>query len=278
MESLVSLQQKADFERDGIVKLRSVIDENLLAKLNQCFEWAVANPGPLAYGSPNGEDITFIDNANPKGYQMYGDLVLESNFGAIASELWGSEYVGFFAEQVFLKQGKSKRTDWHQDTVYWPLGGEHWANFWIPLVEMTEEQSVQVVRGSHKSIMYDPTLNPNDPSTLLWGEAGNFPRLPDITADLAKDPSSWDIVGFDVSPGDLVILHPHSIHAGGANDDTLAVRRNLVLHFCGDKSYYSDHLPHTPGIFEHKPLGVNGRFLQAGDLYRPASMIRVNPQ
>ena len=101
MESSVSLQQKVDFERDGIVKLQSVIDENLLAKLNQCFEWAVANPGPLAYGSPNGENVNFIDNANPNAYQMYVDLVLESNFGAIASELWGSEYVGFFAEQVF---------------------------------------------------------------------------------------------------------------------------------------------------------------------------------
>ena len=60
MESSVSLQQKVDFERDGIVKLQSVIDENLLAKLNQCFEWAVANPGPLAYGSPNGENVNTI--------------------------------------------------------------------------------------------------------------------------------------------------------------------------------------------------------------------------
>ena len=210
---------------------------------------------------------------------MYSDLVLESNFGAIAAELWDSEYVGFFAEQVFLKQGKSLPTYWHQDTVYWPLGGEHWANFWIPLVEMTKEQSVRIVRGSHKGIMYDgSTFNPKDPTEPLWGAAGNFPRLPDITADLEKDPSSWDIAGFDVAPGDLVILHPHSIHSGGKNDDTLAIRRNLVLHFFGDKSYYSGHLPDAPGMYDHKPLSAGGDgFLQDGDLYRPASMIRANP-
>ena len=75
-----------------------------------------------------------------------------------------------------------------------------------------------------------PPLIPKIPEPL-WGEAGNFPRLPDITADLEADPSSWDIAGFDVSPGDLVILHPHSIHAGGKNDDTLTVRRNLVFVF-----------------------------------------------
>ena len=163
MDPLLTEQQKLDFEQNGIVKLQNVIDETLMHKLNQCFEWSLANPGPIASGNPSGENINFVDNANPKAYQMYGDLVLESNFGAIASELWGSEYVGFFAEQVFLKQGKSRPTYWHQDTVYWPLGGEHWANFWIPLVQMTKEQSIQIVRGSHKGTMYDgTTFNPSD--------------------------------------------------------------------------------------------------------------------
>ena len=279
MSPLLTQQQKLDFEQDGIVKLPNAIDENLLTRLNQCFEWSLANPGPIATGNPSGENINFLDNANPKAYEMYSDLVLESNFGAIAAELWGSEYVGFFAEQVFLKQGKSLPTYWHQDTVYWPLGGEHWANFWIPLVEMNQEQSVRIVRGSHKGIMYDgSTFNPKDPTEPLWGEAGNFPRLPDITADLEEDPSSWDIAGFDVAPGDLVILHPHSIHSGGKNDETLAIRRNLVLHFFGDRSYYSGHLPHAPGMYDHKPLGATGDgFLKDGDLYRPASMIRANP-
>ena len=107
MSPLLSLQQKLDFEQDGIVKLPNAIDENLLTRLNQCFEWSIANPGPIAVGNPSGDNINFLDNANPKAYKMYSDLVLESNFGAIAAELWDSEYVGFFAEQVFLKQGKS---------------------------------------------------------------------------------------------------------------------------------------------------------------------------
>ena len=127
--------------------------------------------------------------------------------------------------------------------------------------------------------MYDgTTFNPKDPTEPLWGEAGNFPKLPDITADLEADPLSWDIAGFDVSPGDLVILHPYCIHAGGKNDNTLTVRRNLVLRFFGDKSHYSYHLPDAPGMYEHKPLpAAGGGFLRDGDLYRPASMIQVSP-
>ena len=118
MGQLITEQQKTDFENDGIVKLPNAIDDELLAKLIECFEWSIANPGPIAVGKPEGENIHFVDNGNPKAYKMYGDLVLESNFGAIAAELWDSEYVGFFAEEIFLKQGKSLPTYWHQDTVY----------------------------------------------------------------------------------------------------------------------------------------------------------------
>jgi len=107
---LVTEQQKTDFENDGIVKLTNAIDDKLLAKLIECFEWSIANPGPIAVGKPEGENIHFVDNGNPKAYKMYVELVLESNFGVIAAELWNSEYVGFFAEEIFLKKGKSLPT------------------------------------------------------------------------------------------------------------------------------------------------------------------------
>ena len=101
MSPLLTQQQKFDFEQDGIVKLPNAIEENLLTRLNQCFEWSIANPGPIAVGNPSGDNINFLDNANPKAYKMYSDLVLESNFGAIAAELWDSEYVGFLPSRFF---------------------------------------------------------------------------------------------------------------------------------------------------------------------------------
>ena len=42
---------------------------------------------------------------------MYRDLVSRSPFGRIAvAELWGSEYVGYRAEEVFWKTGRSMAT------------------------------------------------------------------------------------------------------------------------------------------------------------------------
>ena len=181
---------------------------------------------------------------------------------------------------LMQSQPQADPTFWHQDTVYSQWGGEHWGNFWIPLVEMNAEYAIRVVRGSHKGIMYDgTTFNPKDPTDPLWGDAGDFPRLPDISADIEKDPTSWDVAGFDVEPGDVVVLHPHFLHTGGGADENLPERKNLVLRFFGDKSFFSDHLPKTKdrGLYDHEPIpATSGGYLQDGDPYRPEGTLQAN--
>ena len=196
----------------------------------------------------------------------------------------------------------------YRDTAYLPWAGEPWCNLWIPLASMSADQSVQVVRASHKGIQYDGTaFNPKDPTQPLWGEKGEFPRLPDISAESAENPGSWDIVGYDVVPGDVVCLHPRCLHRGGGTDSTLPERRNMVFRFFGDKAFFSDHLPKTYGIAvdsggrvsvsqtdarntangragtEKDGLETNktvlsaaGGYLSDGDPYRPADCIKAN--
>ena len=52
-----------------------------------------------------------------------------------------------------------------------------------------------------------------------------------ISSDLKKNPNSWDIVSFEVEPGDAVVLHPHCLHRGGGTSDTLPERKNIVFRF-----------------------------------------------
>jgi len=274
----VTENHRSALRDDGIVKLPGLVDSTLLDDLKACFEWSIGHPGPIAEGKSEGENILFVDNANPAARPMYEKMVASAPFGRVAAELWGSQYVGYYAEEVFWKKGKTEKTFWHQDTVYAPWRGEHWCNFWIPLCEMTAEQAIRVVRGSHQGIMYDgTTFNPEDPTEPIWGDAGNFPRLPDIEAEVEADSDAWDIVGFDVEPGDVLVIHPHCLHAGGATDDTLPERRNIALRFFGDKSYYSGHLPDVPGPYENAPIpAAAGGHLKDGDLYRPANALQAN--
>lgn len=100
----------------------------------------------------------------------------------------------------------------------------------------------------------------------MWGQAGNFSRLPDISAELAANPNSWDIASFDVKPGDVVVLYPPCLHAGGRTDEALRERRNLALRFFGDD--YSEHLPDAPGMYDQPPIpAATGGYLKDSDLY-----------
>ncbi len=270
----VTDEHRRSFADDGIVKLAGAIDAQLLAKLDQCFEWAVANPGPTLIGNAEGDEFAFVDLANPAGRTMYEELIRGSAIPRLAADLWQSAYVGFMAEEVFWKKGRADATLWHQDTSYAPWNGAHWVNFWMPLVPHAADYAIRVVRASHKGVMYDgTTFNPADPTEPMWGDAADFPRLPDISGDLVVDPKAWDIVAFDVEPGDIVALHPHSLHSGGPADEGMSERRTLVFRFYGDESYYSDHLPDVPGMYENPPIpAAAGGFLHDGDLFRPAGV------
>lgn len=278
MSYSITTEHRNIFQQDGVVKLADAIDIALLEELNRCFDWSVNHPGPIVFGNSEGDEFSFVDYDNRENRAHYEKAVSNSSFGRIAAGLWESDFVGFLAEEVFWKKGKATTTPWHQDTSFLPWGGDHWANFWIPLVSHSAEYALRVVRGSHKGIMYDgTTFTGDDPTEPLWGENGNFPRLPDIAAELTADPTSWDIVSFDVEPGDLIVMHPHCLHAGGAADEKMPERRTLVLRFFGDEGYYSEHLPDAPGLYENAPIkSTTGGYLADGDPYRPDGVVNVN--
>ena len=259
------------FENDGIVKLPGAIDAELLEALNRCFDWAVANPGPTLIGDAEGDEFSFVDLGNPAGRAMYEEVLRSSHLPQLASALWQSKYVGFLGEEVFWKKGRADATFWHQDTAYAPWSGAHWVNFWMPLVPHAAEYAIRVIRSSHKGVLYDgTTFNSSDPTEPMWGDAADFPRLPDIDGEISSDPNAWDIVSFDVEPGDIVAIHPHSLHSGGPADEKMSERRTLVFRFFGDEAYYSDHIPNVPGMYENDPIPASsGGVLKDGDLFRP---------
>src|SRR5262249_57146895 len=88
-------------------------------------------------------------------------------FGRLFADLWGSEHVWYFAEEVFLKAGgRGSRTPWHQDTSYLPWAGMHWGNAWISFESVPKQNALEVVRGSHRGTLYHRTTfpDPNHPT------------------------------------------------------------------------------------------------------------------
>ena len=99
----ITEDQKKSFVEDGIVKLPGLINPALLKELNVCFEWSIAHPGPIASGRTDRPDFSFVDNGNPEAKSMYDEIVARSGFGEVVAELLNSQYMGYFAEEIFWK-------------------------------------------------------------------------------------------------------------------------------------------------------------------------------
>jgi phytanoyl-CoA dioxygenase PhyH len=232
---------KKSFAENGAILAKGLLTSDQLARCRSAYDWCVANPGPNAFTLFRGTDKqTHNDNANPRATERLNVLVPSLPFGDFFAELWGSKHVWYFAEEVFLKSdGKGGRTPWHQDTSYLPWDGPHWANAWISFEAVPKRNSLEMVKGSHRGVLYDGTnfQDADDPTAPLHGD-GTLPRLPDIEAERKANPNAYEVLSFATEPGDVVIVHPGMLHGGGLVDADFRERHTLVLRFFGDEATF----------------------------------------
>jgi ectoine hydroxylase-related dioxygenase (phytanoyl-CoA dioxygenase family) len=228
-------QLREAYAADGVVMLRGALDPEVLDLAEEAFNWSVAHPGPGASSPFEGIEGQFYqDLCNPAAptHPLYQRLLEVSPLAEIVSGIWGSEEVWFMYEQIFVKDGgESRRTPWHQDAPYLSVEGRDLAVAWITFDPVAKEDSLEFVRASHAGTLYNTSaFDPADETVPLYE---GLPRLPDIQADRA----AWDILSWDIEPGDLLIFHPAMLH-GGAPTHPGGRRRTLSLRFFGEDAVY----------------------------------------
>jgi ectoine hydroxylase-related dioxygenase (phytanoyl-CoA dioxygenase family) len=232
------------YREDGAVLMKNVLNAEQLAACREMYDWIVANPGPNGHGLYRGDQKqhikSHVDNANPHAKERLDALLPTLPFGELFADLWGSKNVWYFAEEVFLKAGgEGTRTYWHQDTSYLPWAGNHWGNAWISFGPVPKKNGLEIVRGSHRGPLYDgTTFSPDDPTDPLHG-GDALPRLPDIEAERKADPGKFDILSWASEPGDVLFLHPGSLHGGANIDADCPERHTLVFRFFGDDATFN---------------------------------------
>ena len=236
-------EQKRRYVDDGIFVAKQLLTPEQFEKAKSCYGHARANPGQNALTAFGGtEHEHFVDNTHPECWDFgLRDLVADAGFADYLAELWGSEHVWYFGDEYFAKEGgRVSHTPWHQDHSAFPVAGMHWANMWISFERLPARNSIAVVRGSHRGKLYNGTTydDVHDMTKPLYPDS-DLERLPDIEADLERDPDSWDVVSFDTEPGDVVVLHPYCLHGRAPIDARTPNRHTLVLRFFGDDVTYS---------------------------------------
>lgn len=207
--------------------------------------------------TPNAKGSFLLDTGIAAKLRDFRQFSLKGPAVEIAASLLNSEQVNFFGDQIFVKEpGTRERTAFHQDATYFEIDGDQCCVLWIPVDPVTlEGGTMQYWRGSHKDgKLYEPNVFITQ--TPMPGSAGKLAPLPDIEGNLDK----YDIVHFDVEPGDVVVHHYRTIHGAGGNHTRYQVRRAASLRYCGDDIHFQTRpwaprqLHHTTRLNDGDPL------------------------
>ena len=180
------------------------------------------------------QGMFFYDVAAWKSDRGVREVAFDSSLPELISDLLGARYLNFWEDTTFVKAPHTRqKTAFHQDLAYFQIEGEQCVIVWIPLDAADDGTGVmQYIRGSHR---WGETFAPNAFVSRTSFPSSPHPKCPDIEGNLA----AYDIVSFQVKPGDVIIHHVMTVHGAGGNRSDLW-RRAMSFRYCGDDVRYFD--------------------------------------
>ena len=268
----VSVEEIAEYQQQGVVRLRAILAEEWVNLLGQAIDQAIyqqTDVVPVHYDSTETADeletagATVLREALAEHEGRHGRfrtviggwtvnegirrLALESPLGYVAGRLFGASKVNFYDDQILAKEPFTREyTAFHTDEPYYHLSGDQVCGMWVSPDVVTEQAAaMQYVRGSHRwPSFFKPnsfvTQAPLDVLGVTEAEEQQVP-LPDIEGHR----QDYDIVTHPSEPGDVIVHHSRLVHGSGPNF-TAASRRAVSLRYAGDDVTYRFHRSAPP--------------------------------
>lgn len=256
----------AELERDGVAMLKGALTPEAFGKVEAAVEWSLANPSPTAVHFYPDEPARFFEDRGKNHAGLVRGIGLDSMMAA----LWGVDRLWYLGEQLFLKDGgASRRTPWHQDTSYLRMMGSQLAACWISLDPLPKAHCLEFVRGSHRGVLHNGSAFAAHDDTAPLYKHSKLPRLPDIQAD--RD--AFDILSWDVDPGDIIVFHLGTLHGGAGTAPGLR-RRTVSLRFLGPDVVFDGRPRDEAGAQEGNDAALAGVYagLKHGDPFPTANL------
>lgn len=246
----LSDQEVSAYREDGVAFLPAAVDSTWVEQLLRVVDEQLANPGKWANdGNPGqGADRMFTERYMWQHNPVINDYVFQSGCAALAAQAMGANTVRFYFDHLLVKEpGTVAATPWHQDIPYWPFRGKQVCSIWLALTSATVEGSaMEFVRGSHREGKYyrPEVFNARDNHPNAWTEEAGGEPVPDIEGDRAN----FDIVGYDVEPGDAVIFSAWLLHGARGNASPGNRRAALSTRWLGDDALWWPHAGSDPTV------------------------------
>lgn len=233
----ISLEKILAFEQDGAVPLRQVISPSDLEQLAQAIEDDIHNPGPFFHGYDSDEGKFHGNLRLWETSEIFRNICLNSDLPQIAQAFFSSSKINLLYDQLFVKEASmSQRTRWHNDQPYWPIRGWQVLSIWIAVDKTTAETGrVEFIRSSHKwDRWFQPEVFGKTDAISQYERNPDFEDIPDIEADRER----YDIISWDLEPGDVYVFHAMTVHGAGGNRSNERRRRGYTVRYTGDDVVY----------------------------------------
>lgn len=237
LERVITAAEKQAFNENGVVVLRQVVAETWLAKLAVAIERDIQKPGPYFHGYAT-EQGRF--HGNLRLWESDPDcrkFCFHSALPRLAQQFFNSSKVNLLYDQLFVKEPQTRqRTRWHNDQPYWPIRGNQVISFWIALdPTRLDNGAPEFIKGSHHwNRWFQPEVFGKTTGHGEYERNPNYEPMPDIEA--MRD--DYEIVSWDLEPGDVYAFHGLVVHGAGGNLRNDHRRRGYTIRYTGDDVVY----------------------------------------
>jgi len=210
------------YAAEGCTRVEGVFDSNWVARLSTAIDRIEAEfdrgDAPALVADPPTQNPPSIHRTGAGGVQLRNclyadrdllDWVTASPAAATVGTLMGAASVRFWMDATFIKHGSDpdSATPWHNDVCTFPFTGEHLPSLWVALTDVARDNApMMTLAGSNRDPhRYHSPLSRQDvtlPGYRPWAEL----------VARTEDPDA-DIRIWEARAGDILLIHPKTIHA-----------------------------------------------------------------
>lgn len=183
------------------------------------------------------------------------EFCVASDLPAIAGQMMRSSFARLFFDHTFIRDaGTEHQTPWHQDRPYWPFQGSQIASVWVALTECDpQSSSLRFIKGSHAwgKIFQPISFGKTSASEQFLADNEALDPMPDFAAE----PERYEVLEWDMQPGDAIVFGAEAVHGSAPNTDSGRRRAAISIRYVGDDARW-DPRPGTDPIVTAEQVSI----------------------
>lgn len=220
INKLITPQLVEQFFEEGVVYLPGVVQQHWIELLRVGIDKNISQPSPRGrvWDKDEQGNVCLFDAQAWTEIDEYRQFVEDGPLAEVACRLMNTQEVNFFYDAIFARTpGNQFRTPFHQDEPYWSVEGFNTCSIWMPLMSVEKKSALEFVKGSHRwPHKYKQTnfgaLTGHEDDQVNYDDSDTVP-FPDIEGSR----EDYDILSWDMEPGDIAVFNARMIHGGSGN-------------------------------------------------------------